>query len=270
MNRPSIKWIGIYAVFLGGLLLFVINSGAYADQPQQVTSTPQSVVLPTSTATDLPPTPTETRTPTPPGAVLIEAKGNDTNVRAGPDITDDRLGVIQPGTQYIVRGRRFEWYQIEYPDTPSRIGWVHQSVVNVIGDVSLILEIDPALLPTIDLTRASQQETLLAATSTPGGFLTLTAAVQITPEGIFTEEATPGRQNRPTLAPGERLPTFTFPPFSPTPLNVQAIQGVNITTQEDEGLSSILPGSTFAPIIPIAGMAALGLMGLFVSLFRRL
>ncbi|NDJ84512.1 MAG: hypothetical protein GYB66_01370, partial [Chloroflexi bacterium] len=84
---------------------------------QQATATPGSVILPTSTSTAPPATPTETRTPTPAGPVYVEARNPDTNVRSGPDISNDRLGQIQPGERYPVLGRRFRWLQIEYPNT---------------------------------------------------------------------------------------------------------------------------------------------------------
>jgi hypothetical protein len=196
------------------------------------------------------------------GPALLEARNPDTNVRAEPDITANRLGQIQPGAQYVVRGRRFEWYQIDYPDTPTHIGWVHQSVVNIIGDASLIPEIDPALLPTTDPTLAARQETAIAATQTPGGLLTLTAQVLVTPEGLFTTEPGILGVNVSTLAPGERLPTFTFPPFTDTPISIQELQNVKVTPEDSP--------TGFPPIIPVLGLGALGLMGLLVGILKRL
>lgn len=239
------------------------NFAGWQDVNQQATSTPAAVQLPSGTPSAPPATETPTRTPTVSGSVFIEAKNADTNVRRGPDINEDRLGTIQPGTQYRVISRRFQWIQIEYPDTPGRRGWVYQDVINIIGDPNQIPEIDPELLPTIDPTQAAAEETELAATRTPGGFLTLTAAVQITPEGILTLPPTQ-RSERPTLAPGEKLPTFTFPPATFTPIATD-----NFQQEPEDNITSVLPGSTFAPIIPIVGLAGLGLMGLLISLLRR-
>jgi hypothetical protein len=236
------------------------DTGDAIEKPAQEgpSSTPAPANLPTGTITPNPPTGTPTRTPTEAGPALIEAKNPQTNVRVGPDITSDRIGTIDPGTRYVVRARRFKWLRIDFPDAPTGIGWVFEDVVNIIGDPALIPEIAEEDLPTPDLTAAAAEETQLAATQTPGGLLTLTAAVLVTPQGIFT--ATPQIGDEPTLAPGQRLPTFTYPAFSPTPVPVQDIRDTVNTDGDDEGI---------APLFPIIGLAALGLMGLFVSLLRR-
>ena len=78
----------------------------------------------------------------------------------------------------------------------------------------------------------------------------------VTPTGIFTPQ--PGEQIA-TRAPGEPLPTFTFPPYTPTPV---AIPRENTNTQTAEG--------GIAPILPIMALGALGLMGLIVATLRRL
>ncbi len=220
-------------------------------------ATPLPVNLPTNTPTLPPATDLPTATATVAGPILAEAKSPDTNVRAEPDISSNRLGLIQPGAQYRVLARRFEWYQIEYPDTPTRLGWVHQSVVNIIGDAETIPDIEVESLPTTDPTLAAREETAIAATQTPGGLLTLTAQVFVTPAGIFTQVAGPTS----TLAPGERLPTFTFPPFTNTPIRIEELRKSTVTNPNSSG---------FAPIVPIVGLAALGLLGLFVGILRRL
>ncbi|MCB9436052.1 MAG: SH3 domain-containing protein [Anaerolineales bacterium] len=247
-------------VFLGGWALsaYVASDASAQGAP---TATPGAVILPTSTWTPEPPPPTATRTPTDIGPALIEAKSADTNVRAGPGTDTAQIGKIQPGERYIVRGRRFEWLQIDYPLTPTRVGWVYLGVVNIIGDESKIPELGVDELPTIDPAELDAQGTLIAATLTPGGILALTAQASITPQGIFT--TTPdGEQQRRTLAPGEVLPTFTFPPFTNTPIPVEQLQAAPVTV--DTGNSS------FVPAIPILGLASLGLLGLFVAIFRRL
>jgi SH3-like domain-containing protein len=265
-----------YAIGLGiGLVIFLVlgmwhyqqNRASAAETRHELaeqvaqggaSSTPIPVILPSGTATNLPSTETPTRTPTSAGPALVEAKSPDTNVRVGPGIENDRIGQIQPGTQFVVRGRRFEWFRIDFPDAPSGIGWVHESVVNVIGDVSQIPELSEAELPTPDLTAAAREETQIAATQTPGGLLTLTAEAFITPQGIFTQTPQIGAQ--PTLAPGERLPTFTFPPFTPTPLAIQALRQPVAVADESGGI---------APIFIVVGLGGLGIMGLLVSLLRR-
>lgn len=254
----------VFCVIMGVILLSVWGV-ARAEKPDSapleraaLQGTPVDVSLPTSTNTAEPPAPTVTRTPTSQGPVLVEAKNPDTNVRAGPDISQDRLGRIQPGERYVALSRRFEWIQIEFPNSPSRIGWVHESVVNFIGDPTEILDIDPEQLPTVDTTLAAQRETEIAITQTPGGIITLTAQSFVTPQGLLTAVQEPTR----TLAPGERLPTFTYPPFTNTPIPVQELQASRVVNQSE--------GSNFAPAIPVLALAALGLFGLFVGIFRRL
>lgn len=227
---------------------------------QQPSGTAGEVILPTSTASPLPATETPTRTPTLAGPALIEARNPDTNVRSGPDISDDRLGQIQPGERYVVLGRRFKWLQIQFPNSPTSIGWVFEDVVNIIGEADQIPEISLEELPTTDPIIAAQQETLIAATLTPGGVLTLTRESFITPEGLFTSPPLIEEQSR-TLAPGEVLPTYTFPPFTNTPIPPSSLRAPDSTSSDS---------SNFAPAIPALGLIGLGLLGLMIGIFRRL
>ena len=186
---------------------------------------------------------------------MVEAISNETNVRAGPDINETRVGLIYPGTLYPVLGKRFDWYQIEFSTSPSGTAWVYKDVVTLTGDAALIPELELADIPTLDPNFASVQETLAYVSATPGSAATLTAQALITPTGIFTPE--PGAL-APTLVPGAPLPTFTFPPYTPTPV---LIPRSNPTQPSESGL---------APIVPILALGALGLMGLLVALLRRL
>lgn len=223
-------------------------------QRAQLSPTPVQLQFPTPTATAGAPTASPTRTPTSAGRPYVEALADNTNVRAGPDINENRVGQIFPGTTYPILGRRFEWYWIEFPDSPSGTAWVHQSVVRVGGDTGQIPEIDLADVPTLDPAFAAAQQTADAITATPGAAATLTAQAQITPTGIFT----PGPGDAPTLVPGQPLPTFTFPPHTVTPI---PIPRTNPPPSTNTGI---------APIVPILALGALGLMGLLVSLLRRL
>jgi len=227
---------------------------------QQPSETAGDVILPTGTASPLPSTETPTRTPTVTGPALIEARNPDTNVRSGPDIGNDRLGQIQPEERYVVLGRRFKWLQIQFPNSPTGFGWVFEDVVNIIGDADQIPEISLEALPTTDPIIAAQQETLIAATLTPGGVLTLTAASFVTPEGLFTTTQSVEEQGR-TLAPGEVLPTFTYPPFTNTPVTISNLQPTDRTSSSS---------GDFAPAIPALGLIGLGLLGLIIGIFRRL
>lgn len=220
----------------------------------QLSPTPVQLQFPTATETPGPPTASPTRTPTSAGRPVAEALAEGTNVRAGPDISENRVGQIYPGTAYAILGRRFQWYWIEFPDSPSGTAWVHESVVRVTGDTALIQEVELESVPTIDPAFLAAQQTADAITATPGAAATLTAQAQITPTGIFTPEPGAG----PTLAPGQPLPTFTFPPYTVTPV---IIPRTNPTPTANTGLP---------PLVPILALGALGLVGLLVSILRRL
>lgn len=257
---------GLVCAIIGGLLIYnlqradaVENEMPVAEQPAQggATSTPAPIILPTGSATAIPPTETPTRTPTNVGPAQVEAKNTGTNVRATADITAAIVGVIQPGTRYVVRGRYFEWYQIVFPDAANGVGWTHQSVVNLIGDEGTIPDLTVEELPTQDPLELAVEETLVALTQTPGGLLTATAQAQNQPEAAFTQAP---QVEAPTLAPGQHLPTFTFPPFTPTPVAVADLRGGSIEVVDDEAVP---------PLIPIAGLVAVGLAGLFISILRR-
>jgi hypothetical protein len=233
------------------------SSGADTHREAAAQGTPVPLQFPTPTATAGPPTETATRTPTSEGRPFVEAISNDTNVRAGPDINDAPVGKIYPGRTYPVLGQRFDWYQIEFPDTPSGTAWVYSGVVTLTGDASLIVQFEQADIPTQDSAFVAAQETLAVITGTPGAIATLTAQVQITPTGVFT--AAPGEEG-PTLMPGQPLPTFTFPPYTSTPVIIPRVAPSSVQTDSDG-----LP-----PLVPILALGALGLLGLLISLLRRL
>lgn len=259
MFRINKRW-----VMAAGLAILIAMAGASlawaqtaATQPesrarQAVSPTSVQLQFPTATATPGPPTETPTRTATSQGRPWVEALADSTNVRAGPDINEARVGQIFPGTQYTVLGKRFQWYWIEYPDTPSGRAWIHESVVELGGDLTQIQNLEE--IPTTAPELEAAQGTALAITETPGLAATLTAEMLVTPQGIFTPQ---GGQAAATLAPGQSLPTFTFPPFTPTPV---AIPRQNPPPETGGGL---------APILPILTLGALGLMGLLVAILRR-
>jgi hypothetical protein len=226
---------------------------ARADRRAQE-ATPVPLIFPTSTASPAA-SGTPTRTPTQGASgAFVEANSEATNVRAGPDINEARLGQIGPGTQYPILGRRFNWYLIAYPNAPGGEAWVYNEVVTVTGDAATIVEMELGDIPTSDPLLSAADDTAEAITQTPGIAFTLTAQSFITPTGVFT--AAPGAES--TLAPGQSLPTYTFPPYSPTPV---AVPRANPTPVSQSGLP---------PIVPILALGALGLMGLLVAVLRRL
>lgn len=241
-------------------LLIAAGLSAASSAPQRTvraqesgSPTPVQLQFPTATATAGPPSETPTRTPTSQGGPWVEALANSTNVRAGPDIDEAVAGQIFPGTTYPILGRRFQWYWIEYPGSPVGRGWVHESVVAVGGDTTLIQELEA--IPTSAPELVQAQETQIAITQTPGLAATMTAQSLVTPTGIFTPQA---GQEGAAPAPGQPLPTFTFPPATPTPLVIPRENPPQATQ------------SGIAPILPILVLGSLGLMGLLVAILRRL
>lgn len=250
----------LFAALLALLLIAGGASAAWAtprgEPERRVQTSPSPVPLqfPTSTGTTGPPSETPTRTATSAGRPFVEAISNETNIRAKPDIGADRVGLIFPGTTYAVLGQLYEWYLIEFPNSPSGTAWVHNSVVKLYGDETQIPEITLDNVATIDPAFLNAQATAAVISATPGAIATLTAESLITPTGIFTPE--PGQAA--TLIPGQPLPTFTFPPYTPTPV---VIPRTNPTAET---------GSGFPPLLPILALGALGLMGLLVAFMRRL
>ena len=236
---------------IGVSLAWASGSGPRAERSAQAASpTPVELQFPTSTPTPGPPTATPSRTPTSVGRPWVEAIGEYANVRAEPDINGARVGQIRPGTTYPILGQRYQWYWIEYPEIPAGTAWVHESVVKVGGDVTQIVQLDE--LPTVEPELAAAQATALAISATPGMVATMTAQAQITPTGVFTAQPQSGG-----ALDGQPLPTFTFPPYTVTPLV--------IPRQNPPPAESGLP-----PIVPIMALGALGLLGLLVATLRRL
>lgn len=151
-------------------------------------------------------------------SVFAEAINPDANIRAEPTIDGERIGAIQPGTPYPIRGQRFEWWLIEFPSSVNGFAWVHQSVVTITGDVSTIPIVDPASLP------SSQSPT---HTATTNNILTHTAT------SVPPSEETPSpNEIAPTSTPTEALFTFTPIAATPTPLNFSELEN-NVLSDPD-------------------------------------
>lgn len=243
-------------LLVGALALRGAGRPGEAVQAAQVeTPTPVQLDFPdvSPTAPQLSATPT--RTPTVVANNFVEAISDDTNVRSGPDINAEPIGRIYPGTQYRVIARRFDWYQIEFRESPTGSAWVYSGVVELTGNAADIPEVELDQIPTVDPGFLAAQQTAQFVRETPGGLATLTAAVEITPTGVFT--AAPGEVA--TLDPSAIPPTFTQPPYTNTPIVIP--RGTPATVGTPGGLP---------PIVPILALAALGLMGLLVALLRRL
>ncbi|MBZ0295570.1 MAG: SH3 domain-containing protein [Anaerolineae bacterium] len=253
------------------LAAVVLVPSAFAQEV--VTSTPARVVIPTQAPEELQQqigiTATWTRTPTVVGPASLEAKvdAGEVNVRAEPDINSEKLGTIRNGDLYVVLGKRFRWYQFQFDTSPTGRAWVFDELVDIIGDESAIVSLDPDAIATIDPVILAQTQTQQAITQTPGALLTATADARILPapdaqgEVIFEGEDGEGQ---PIVA----LPTFTYPPdsmlfaVSPTP------EAGGITTANPNMLPIPLP-EDIPPITPVLVLGGLGLLGLAVSSLRR-
>ncbi|MFP4324263.1 MAG: SH3 domain-containing protein [Anaerolineales bacterium] len=250
-------------ISLVGIALLGVPMAVLAQLP-----TPILVVPPTVTPTALPPTPEPSATATSEGPASARALNEGTNVRASPDITAERVGQAGPNESYPIVGRYFEWYQVQFPESPSGIGWMHQSVMEILGDELRIIDLSVDDVPTVDPSITNRQGTADAITQTPGGFLTATAQFFITPEGVFT--AAPGiggagnagpstGGNAPAFAGGS-LPTYTFVNETPTP--------IDLTVLTERGAAPDGTGN-LPPIAPIVGLVGVGLLGLLISALRR-
>jgi hypothetical protein len=228
----------------------------------QITATPARINL--TTATPLPTsqllTATPTRTPTPIGLVVLEAI-TEANVRADPDPESERLGTIRAGEIYPVVGRYFRWLQFQYEPSPNGRGWVFDELVTVVGDQSTIRDLTVQDVSTADPAVLAITQTSEAITLTPGGILTATenAKAIAAPSVEFRAQTEHAGS---TIA----LPTFTYPP--------------NIVRPESGGFAALEPTTSpnvladentggLPPIVPIAVLGGIGLVGLLVSSLRR-
>lgn len=106
-----------------------------------------------------------TVTSTPGGAyvtVRIDLDQSFVNLRAGPNPTYDKVGVLLVGQKAPVKGRSpgGEWYLVEYPGAPGGTAWVYAYLVNVSAGAIPVVELPPTptplVTPTINPTFAAQ------------------------------------------------------------------------------------------------------------------
>lgn len=260
-----------YRYLFAGLVLMVAGlvSFRFSLAQEVVTSTPARVVIPTQAPPQMQQsgaTATWTRTPTVSGPALLEAKpeAGDVNVRADADINSERLGSIRSGDTYVVLGRLYRWYQFQFDTSPTGVGWVFDELVNIIGDESVIRNLEFEALPTTDPVIAAQTETQAAVTQTPGGLLTSTAEARILPA--------PDAQGSTMMEGLDEmvivLPTFTYPPDSMLFARTEEpnTEGVPVITANP---STIPLPEDIPPIAPILVLGGLGVLGLAVSSLRR-
>jgi hypothetical protein len=226
-----------------------------------VTSTPPPVDLST---------PTTTFTPSPDvqSAAMLQAKqsAGEVNVRATPDIDGELRGKITYGTQYVVTGRYFKWYQFAYDSAPDGVAWVFDELVEVTGDISLIPDLSQTPQATLDPTAAIASQNAL----TPGSDLTATAGSReiVGPVAAVNVDGTTQADAVQTNAEVARtvLPTFTYP----ASIAMLATPEVTEQNRTEERLpeDGIAPQAV-PPIVPIALLGVFGIFGLAISTLRR-
>lgn len=270
-NRRLFRLVTAAVVFvLGVAAVYAFDDSLLSQAP---TPTPARVIIPTSApppTAGAPPTPTATYTPQPEGPVQLEAReeAGPVNVRAQADPNSDRLGSIQYGEQYVVLGRYYRWLQIRFEPSPSRVAYVFEELVNIIGDESQIPDLTQQELPTEDLSLLEPTMTWEALQLTPGAEETLRAESE-------REIAAPGGAGGAAAPAGEGedvefgvLPTFTYPPNvvaqAPTQIPV-----MDVTSTPDPARLNINVSDGIAPVLPIVLLGAIGVIGILLSFLRR-
>jgi hypothetical protein len=233
---------------------FVVTADSISgDEIQQivVSPTPLQFNLPTSLplpSTQQPEFLLATATATPLSQVLLEAL-SEANVRAQPDTESERLGTIRPGDTYPVLGRYFRWFQFQYNQSPTGVGWVFDELVRIIGDESTIL----------DLTEATPQS--------PREEISLTPDPNQIALPVFSAATTSFLPTQ--ISTVSVLPTYTFPPnlgaIGSSPVNSQLL-----LTPEDEvtEIQITSRNNPLPPILPILVLGGLGIVGLLISTRR--
>ena len=190
---------------------------------------------------------------------MLEAK-DFANVRAEPSTDAAQLGQIKAGEQYNVIGRYVSWIQFQFPASPTGKGWVFGDLVNLIGNIDSIPNIDPYASEQVDSVSSGATATQSVLTQTPGGILTATILA-----GIVIPQGTPAPADSGTH---EILPTFTYPPgmipIAPSP-------GAPVSTASPDA-AAVLPATnsnSLPPIVPILILGGVGLLGLALSSLRR-
>ncbi len=97
--------------------------------------------------------PTVTGTPEGVMATVLLDQEDPVNVRSGPGVFFDKVGVLLPGQKVSVSGRSAggDWVMIDYPGAPGNYGWVYSPVVSISpGELPII---EPPSTPTPEVTQ---------------------------------------------------------------------------------------------------------------------
>ena len=137
MIRKVITILLIAFISLIGLLLTVKPATAGELIAQQST-----VIIPPVTGT-----------PEGVTATVLLDQEDSVNVRSGPGVFFDKVGVLLPGQKVAVSGRSAggDWVLIDYPGAPGNYGWVYSPVIYISpGELPII---EPPSTPTPEVTQ---------------------------------------------------------------------------------------------------------------------
>jgi hypothetical protein len=150
----------ISLIGLGAIVFTLVSGvlGVYANVSAQI----PTVAIPTVTGT----------APGPMATVRRDTDQDQINVRSGPSVKYDIIGVLVPGQQVPALGRTpgGDWVEIQYVGVPGSVGWVYSPLVEVIGNVPIVEPPPtptPKTTPTIDPTLAAQFVVELPPTRLP-------------------------------------------------------------------------------------------------------
>lgn len=146
MGKRKLRFLSL-AGFLAGVSAFFLSQLVPAKEIYQI----PTVSIPTVTSS-----------PTGPTATVRRDIDQDTvNVRAGPNVKYDLIGVLIVGQVVPALGRTpgGDWIQIYYPGVPDNVGWVYAPLLSVNGNLPIVEPPPtptPRTTPTIDPTLQAQ------------------------------------------------------------------------------------------------------------------
>jgi hypothetical protein len=259
-----------YALLLIALVLALPQSRLAAQEAP--TATPIQIQLATAPpdAESQVATQTPTWTATSPALAALSPR-DIANVRAEPSLDGAILGSIRAGERYTITGKYFEWFQIQFNNSPTGRAWVFSGIVDVTGDASAVPEVTLEPLPTRDPRQDQATLTQAALALTPGGAETATVAARGVVATLDLSALQSGNAPAPQALDGTLLPTFTYPP------NVAALAPTDTagdqTMAPTESVADITLSSDelsrIPPIVPIILLGTIGALGLALNSLRR-
>ena len=137
MRNRLLRWSLVFIIALS-IIFFSLNLSVKAENLFQQ----PTIALPTVTGT-------------PAGVMVIVNldQPDPINVRSGPGVLYNQIGLLQPGQKAPALGKSAggDWILIQYPGVPGGQGWVYAPVVSLTpGDLQII---EPPPTPTVAVTQ---------------------------------------------------------------------------------------------------------------------